>query len=215
MKAIKFTQSPIWMVCLSVLVLMAMALGASARINKDRALLLQELSRPSLLLFPFDSSDPSTAEYASLATNVAWSRLVLSGKYQPIRFYQYLPPIARAMQDQDIGSDDVSAPFSEDNTKGLKLAEIADYQYIMLGSIDSYDYNANTHQVSVTMSGRLLKVSGGRIVNSVTLSGEYKNPNSSEKSVADHAVRSTADKLMSELLNPIRKSTAPRRKAKK
>ena len=214
MKARKMSKNSLWVFGISALLMVAMIPGASAKINADHALLLQEMSRPSLLLFPFDSSDPSTSAYAELATDVAWSRLVLSGKYQPVRFYRYLSPIARALQDQQLGDQDVSAPFSEDNTKGIRLAKIADYDYILLGSIDSYDYNANTHQVSITMSGRLLKVSGGRIIKSVTLSGGYKNPNGSENSIADHAIRTTADKLMTGLVGTIRNAPIPSPHAK-
>ena len=176
-------------------------------------------TRP-FLLFPVDvpdSSVPGAAEVTGLLTDVARSRLLASGTYFVTQFHRAHPTIARLHSDQQLTDSDVTKPFAEDNAKGTKIAKLAAYDVIFVGSVDDYQYNATDKQATVTMSGRLLNVADGKIIKSATLSAtSAKGGTAKEPERAEEAGRSAAEKLMTQLVPVIAPPPAdPAKKDKK
>lgn len=194
----------------SAAILFVMALGfgagvAGATSGEDRINLSQAANKRTLLLFPVDVSAtglPNAGEVSELATDVAASRLGISQQYAVIRYHRALPPVASAHLDQKLTDADLKPPFEEDSRKVLKIARLVGYQVAFVAVVDSYKYDQNSNQATVTMSGRLVDVeSGNPIKNVASVSGtSAQGGTAKEPERALEATRSAAEQMMTQLV---------------
>jgi len=164
---------------------------------------LAQATKRTLLLFPFDagSSVPGAAEVSATLSDVARSRLIASDAYTVVQFNKGLAPVARLHNDQQLSDVDVSPPFAESNTKGIKVTKLVGYDLAFVGSVDSYEYAVADKMATVTVSGRLLEVQTGKILKSATLSASSsKGGTAKEDERAIEAARNAGDKLMTQLV---------------
>ena len=173
---------------------------AFGAIESGKISLTQALRR-SILVFPVDvtgANIPAKDEVSNLLTDVVRSRLIASDAYTVTSFHRALPPIARLHNDQQLSDTDVNSPFAEDNTKATRVARLAAYDLVFIGSVDGYNVADNAGEM--TVSGRIIEVGTGRIVKSATLSAaSTKNPTAVEIDRAMEAARSAGDKLATQL----------------
>jgi len=184
---------------------LAVCLPGRAAVAQNRE---RETPRRTLLLFPFDftgASVDNASEVIMLLTDVARSRLLASRQYGVIQFYRTLPTVARLHNEQQLTDSDVTPPFAEDNLKAVKIAKLADYELVFVGSIDSYTFNEANRQVEVTVSGRLVEVdpnaAAGKVLKSATLTAaSAQGGQAAESERALDAARSAGEKLMTQLV---------------
>ena len=162
---------------------------------------LAQALRRSILVFPVDvtgANIPAKDEVSNLLTDVVRSRLIASDAYTVTSFHRSLPPIARLHNDQQLSDTDVNSPFAEDNLKATRIARLAAYDLVFIGSVDGYNVADNAGEM--TVSGRIIEVGSGRIVRSATLSASSeKNPTAVEVDRVMQAARSAGDKLATQL----------------
>jgi ABC-type uncharacterized transport system auxiliary subunit len=155
-----------------------------------------------MLVFPIDTPDsvPGASDVSGLVTDVVRSRLIASDTYVVIQYHKSLPPVARAHNDQQLSDNDLGKPFAEDNAKATKVTKLIGYELAFVGSVDNYEYNTADKQATVTMSGRILDTTNGKIVKSATLSAASdKGGTAKEPERAQQAARNAAEKLMTQL----------------
>ncbi|MGC8666790.1 MAG: hypothetical protein ACP5VE_01565 [Chthonomonadales bacterium] len=186
-------------------VALAMAFGAASSVKASaQANAAAQAPKRSVLVFPFDVSSsaavPDASELSSLLTDVARSRFLATNKYVVYAYYRGLPTVARLHNDQDLTDADVTPPFSEENAKPIKIAKLAGYDLAFVGSVDDYSYDADAHQATVTISGRLLDAATGKILKSITLSASSaKGGTAKEPERALEAGRTAGEQLMAKI----------------
>jgi hypothetical protein len=127
--------------------------------------------------------------------------MTISNNYVVTQYSRAVPAIARAKNDQILTDADTTAPFAEDNRKALKIAKIAQYDVVFVGSVDDYRFDAAKKQASITISGRLLETETDKVLKSVTLSADSSEGGSADESEkAIQAARSATDKLLTQLV---------------
>jgi hypothetical protein len=173
---------------------------------------LAQAVRRSILVFPVDvtgANIPAKEEVSALLTDVVRSRLIASDAYTVSSFHRSLAPVARLHNDQQLSDTDVNAPFAEDNAKATRVARLAGYDLVFIGSVDGYNVADNAGEM--TVSGRMIEVGTGRIVRSATLSAaSTKNPTAVEVDRAMESARAAGDKLATQLAPQIvRQPTTP------
>lgn len=156
-----------------------------------------------VLVFPLDAK--GTGEQLSdIVTDVIKSRLELSGKYTGISYLTSLPSIRKAVNEQTLSQTDVQPPFTS-RTKVQKLAATAGYNFAIVSSLDQYDYNADTQNVSIVLSITLTDFSSGTPKNftaaePVTTAAKSAK-NATDTVAAEAAVRALTEKLIASVLN--------------
>lgn len=188
---------------ISLLIMASVACGANPGQQSGRTQLGHAIKK-TLLLFPFDvpaTAAPNADELSTLLTDAAASRLIASGTYAVTTFYRAWPPVARLHNDQQLGEADVIAPFAEDNRKALKIGRLVGYNAVCIGSVDDYQYDEAEHQVTVTVSARILEVETGAVLKNVTLSASSPKGGATakEEELNLEAARSAMEKLMAQL----------------
>jgi hypothetical protein len=177
--------------------------AANAAPEKENTRLSQAVKK-TILLFPFDSANLAAAnksDVINMIQDVAASRLTASGQYSVTRFSKNNPSIARLRDDQLITDADASEPYAEDNRKSIKISKQTGHEFVLIGSVDDYKYDAARKSASLTLSGRLLETETGKIVKSVTLSGNSTSGgNADEDDRALEAARSTGERLLAQLV---------------
>ena len=162
---------------------------------------LAQAVRRSILVYPIDvtgANVPAKEEISSLLTDVVRSRLIASDAYAVALFHRSLPPIARLHNDQQLSDTDVNPPFAEDNAKAARIARLAGYDLVFIGSVDGY--NVADNKGEMTVSGRILEVGTGKIVRSATLSASSsQNATAAEVDRANEAARSAGERLATQL----------------
>lgn len=163
---------------------------------------------PAVLVFPPDAKGSATAPLVDVITEVEQSRLMTSGAYRGLLYQRSMPSIRRAVLDQTLSTEEVSPPF-DNNAKVTRLTRFVGYGLLLVGSIDSYAYDADKKQVNLILSGRLMDVSGEkpRVLRSATISEEGPaNPDKAAKedTLAPKVAREAAEKLMTDLLQPVK-----------
>lgn len=187
---------------------MAMALVAfcvNPAIAKGGSKNKTQVQKTRLLFFPFDA-DPSITSDVTDVTNmlndVAISRLEVTNDYSVMRYSWSFPTIKRMVADKIITSDDSKPPFSDDNIKLIKLTEGLGYTVAMVGSLDEYNYNPDTHTLEVTVSARLVNVPKKQVIKlaarTISSSSEM---NLKESQIAEKTARKACELLMSDLLS--------------
>lgn len=169
-----------------------------------------------VVVFPVDTKGGASDQVADVITDVERSRLNTTERYDPFTFVRGLPSIQRALSTQTLNPEDVQSPF--DNTaKLIRLMGVLNYPMALVSSIDAYQYDADTQQMTFILSGRLVDFSGQkpRVIRQVTVTGETpKNlPHPAREGlVAELVARDATEKLMSDLLVPP-KPAAPEKPA--
>lgn len=173
---------------------------------------LAQVTKRAMVVFPFDVPDtvPGASDVSGLLTDVARSRLIAADTYLVVQFNKGLPPVARAHNDQQLSDNDLKAPYAEDNAKATKVTKTIGYELAFVGSVDNYEYKSDTKQATITISGRILDTTNGKIVKSATLSGSSGTGGTSkEPERAADAARNAAEKLMTQLGIQARPSMTP------
>jgi hypothetical protein len=170
------------------------------------------IQKTAVVVFPTDTKGGVSDEIGDVVTDVEQSRLNASGFYDAIYFLRSQPSIQRALQDQTLTPEDVRSPF-DNTTKIVHLMGVIGYSMAVVSSVDAYQYSADTHQLTFILSGRLLDLSGAkpRVIRSVTVTGDNpknlpKDPR--ESLVATLVARDTTEKLMTDLLAPVKPAAA-------
>ncbi len=177
-------------------------LPSAALARPDSTVNLGQLGKRTMLVFPIDTPDsvPGASDVSGLVTDVVRSRLIAADTYVVVQYHKSLPPVARAHNDQQLSDTDLGKPFAEDNAKATKVTKLIGYELAFVGSVDNYEYNSADKQATVTMSGRILDTTNGKIVKSATLSAmSDKGGNAKEPERAQQAARNAAEKLMTQL----------------
>jgi hypothetical protein len=176
----------------------ALAAETNTKVN------LAQVMKRTVLVFPFDV--PATVgnrdDVRGLLTDMAVSRLQAAGTYTITQYHKSLPTVARLHLDQQLTDADVSEPYAEDNTKGMKIAKLAGYDAVLLGSVDDYQYDDAQKQAKVLVAGRLLDVKTGKLIGTpVTLqAASTTGGNAKEADRALEAARSAGQQLMTKLV---------------
>lgn len=180
--------------------------GASAKSkSKDKN---AQANLPAVLVYPPDSKGSASAPLVDVVTEVEQSRLMTSGSYRGLLYQRSMPSIRRAVLDQTLSAEAVHPPF-DDNAKVTRLTRFIGYSLLLVGSIESYEYDADKKQVSLILSGRLMDISGEkpRVLRSSIISEQGPaNPDKSakEETLAPKVAREAAEKLMTDLLQPVK-----------
>jgi hypothetical protein len=174
---------------------------AFGAIESGKSISLAQAVRRSILVFPVDvtgANVPAKEEVSNLLTDVVRSRLIASDAYTVTQFHRSLPPVARLHNDQQLSDTDITEPFAEDNAKATRVARLAGYDLVFIGSVDSYNVAEGAGEM--TVSGRVIEVGTGRIVKSATLSASSaKNAAAPEVDRVMEAARSAGEKLATQL----------------
>ncbi len=160
----------------------------------------------TLLLFPVDvpNTVPGTEDVRTLLTDIARARLIASNAYAVTQFATLLAPVARLHNDQQLSDNDIKPPFAETNTKALKIIRLAGYDLAFVGSVDDYSYSDANKQATITLSGRILEASTGKILKSATLQGQSATGGTAKQEErAAEAARNAGEKLMTQLVPTI------------
>ena len=199
---------------------------AFGAIESGKTYQLAQAVRRSILVYPVDvtgANVPAKEEVSNLLTDVVRSRLIASDAYTVSLFHRSLAPVARLHNDQQLSDTDINPPFAEDNAKAPRIARLAGYDLVFIGSVDSYTVADNKGEM--TVSGRILDVVTGAISKSVTLSAS--SPQSATAAEVDRvlqAARAAGERLATQLAPQIVRppvtatsvsSSTPRRAARR
>jgi hypothetical protein len=196
------------------------AFGAIESGSSGKSISLAQAVRRSILVFPVDvkgANVPAKEEVSNLLTDVVRSRLIASDAYTVTSFHRSLAPVARLHNDQQLSDTDVNEPFAEDNAKATKVARLAGYDIVFIGSVDNYAVTDGAGEM--TLSGRIIEVGTNRIVRSATLThSTAKNAAAPEIDRVMDASRGAGEKLATQMAPQIVRPpvtttpTAPTRK---
>ncbi len=163
-----------------------------------------------VLLFPPDVSSHITTGVVppfltGISSEIQETRLQFTGVYEPVFFIGSLPSIRRANTEGTLSNADLNPPFDA-NAKLQKIISATLYDMALVSSIDDYQFDPTTRQVSIVMSVRLIDFFDSS--RSRTASESYPfttNPtvipqSTSERILATQAIRDITERLMSEVL---------------
>ena len=171
-----------------------------------------------VMVFPPDVSSHITGGVPSyvgtISLDIQEARVELTGYYSPIFFIGSLPSIRRANTEGTLTSSDITSPFDV-TAKLQKIMNSTLYDMALVSSIDDYQFDAASRQVSIVMSIRLIDfLDTGR---SRTASESFPfatkptaiPSSTSERILATQAIRDLTERLMSEVLPSTRPSMSP------
>ncbi len=193
-------------VCLSVLALSAFSYTANAQQksggSKSGGSAPVELKR--ILVFPTDTRGGVSDQVADDIAAVIKSRLIASHLYEPLSFLSSIPTVKVGLTEQTLVQTDVRKPFDSD-TKLKKLSSVTGYQYVIVSTVDDYQYDSNANELNIVMSVRLIDYSGAKAVVRTAAQSATSPKNTAnvpELKLATDLVRSLTDKLMTSILTP-------------
>jgi hypothetical protein len=158
----------------------------------------------NILVFTTDTKGGVSDQVADDIVAVIKSRLMATKMYQPIGFPSSIPTVKLALAEQTLTQSDVRKPFDSD-VKLKKLAGVTGYNYVIVSSIDDYQYDTTKNQVSIVLSIRLVDYSGAKPVPrsaGSSATSAVNTTNTPELKIASDLVRGLADKLMTAILTP-------------
>jgi len=159
----------------------------------------------TIALFQSANEAGASGEVAASALDSAVKlRLNASGVYQSTEFSTLLPAVQRALtvdtSDAALSDSDIQQPVTS-TTSAQKIAKIMDTQGYLLEEIDQYSEDANSHAVSITVSGTLYNTSTGEAARTFAVTGAA-SPSSSDEpdsSVMLSAINNAADQISTTL----------------
>ncbi|MCX6358211.1 MAG: hypothetical protein NT029_00235 [Armatimonadetes bacterium] len=169
--------------------------------------------KKTVMVFPVDVPSALAAggdQVSGLLTDIAASKLAISKAYSVTVFHKAAPTVVRLKNDGQLGDADVTAPFSEDNRKALKVGRLAGYDVVCVASVDDYSYADADKMATVTLSARLIEVETGKVTKTVSLAASSgKGGNAKEEDRAIDAARTTGEQAFAKLVPTVAVVSAP------
>ncbi len=169
--------------------------------------------KKSVMVFPVDvpaSLSAGGEQVSGLLTDIASSKLALSKAYSVTVFHKAAPTVLRLKNDGQLGDADVTAPFSEDNRKALKVGRLAGYDVVCVASVDDYSYADADKMATVTLSARLIEVETGKVTKTVSLAASSgKGGSAKEEDRALDAARTTGEQAFAKLVPTVAVVSVP------
>lgn len=169
--------------------------------------------KKTVMVFPVDVPSTLAAggdQVSGLLTDIAASKLAVSKAYSVTVFHKAAPTVVRLKNDGQLGDADVTAPFSEDNRKALKVGRLAGYDVVCVASVDDYSYADAEKMATVTLSARLIDVETGKVTKTVSLAASSgKGGNAKEDARAIEAARTTGEQAFAKLVPTVAVVSVP------
>jgi hypothetical protein len=184
--------------------------GKQTKPKTDRTKMVMLPTR-TILVFPPDTKGGASDQLTDVITNTEQGRIGLTTNYQSLFFIRSIPSVRRALSEASLTTADISHPFDSD-AKLKRVSQNAGYDMVLVTSIDDYTYDAAKNQVNMTISARLIDFSGDKpIVRAAAESGKSPDGTSNipEVKLALGVARSIADRLMTQLLTPGKRTPTP------
>ena len=166
----------------------------------------------TVLVFPPDTPSPAGGvadQLTDTVTRVIQRRLDASKRYHSIYFTRAVPVVRRAINDGTLTPADTDRPFN--SLKAKKVSQLSGYANVFMTDINGYSYDADKHQVTLSISLSLIDYSGSKpVVRSAgeqMVSSDKEPKTATEINIALDVARDLTEKLMTELFKP--KTTAP------
>jgi len=167
--------------------------------------------RRSLLVFPFDQEGVKSVPEKYGTEVAAYLRTMLAGnpKYAVFLFSDRLSPIRRGLgESPGLKAADIAGPFSEDKVNALKLARLCAADYLLVGSVDAFQYDPSAKVAQMTLSGELVDTKTGKSMGTYVVTG--KADESSKASGEDEYRAVAAGKAVDALKEQILPAPAPK-----
>jgi len=182
----------------------------------------------TVMVFPFESAatppPQSTVDFRGLAAAVAEAvrnGLEKSRVYSTAMFSPDSVLIERARQESPATAGVAQAVAqvinpstgAVDPNLAMQLARLTGMQALMLGSIEEYRYDANTHKAEIVGSAQLLNATTGDPIRNAAVSGSSTGAaGASEITIAQAAANDLAQRLLAGLAVPTPPPAAPTKK---
>ncbi len=160
----------------------------------------------TVLVFPPDTPSPPgiADQLTDTVTRVIQRRLSASNKYHSVYFTGGSASVRRAVSDGRLTAADTDRPFNP--LKAKKISALTGYANVFMTDINGYSFDADKHQVTLSISLSLIDYSGSKPV--VRSAGEQMessakaSKNGTELTIAMDVARDLTEKLMTELFKP-------------
>ncbi|MCE5199674.1 MAG: hypothetical protein ABFD54_11875 [Armatimonadota bacterium] len=202
-------RTRLWLSLSLIAIISAMAVGSADAalfgLLKSKKKSATVTSSSSLVVFPFDKSASVNIPNTFGEDIASALRSMLSGnnKYWVYMFYDRLAPIKRAKEDASLKTQDVSAPFSEDRSKCLKLAQLLSADFYMSGSIEDYRFDSAKKTAQMTVAVELVNVRSGKPVKTLLVTGSTPQSavSAEEEDMRALAAGDAVAKLKTQIIN--------------
>ncbi len=185
----------------AVLSVMLLSGGAHAQTKKGT---VEQVELKQVLVFPPDTKGGASDQISDDILGTIKDRLTASKKYEPIRFLSSIPTVRLAVMQNTLLPADVRKPFDND-AKLKKLSGVTGQSYVIVASVDDYEYDSAKNQVNVVISVRMIDYTGAKaVVRSAaqSASSPANAGNTAESKLASDLAKSLTDKLMTSILTP-------------
>ena len=141
------------------------------------------VARQSLMVFPFDQNrsvkvpDGFGVELASALRD----QLSETAYFAAYAFSDRLAPIKRAIDDGSIKRAAVNAPYSDDKSKSLMLAQLLGTEVFVVGSVEEFVDDANGKKATMTLSAELFDGKRGRLVKTFLVTGHGESADEDDR----------------------------------
>ena len=167
-------------------------------------------SKPSsLIVFPFDQPQSIQAPEGMGGELASALRTMLNGnkRFSPILYKEKLSPIKRAREDSTLKPNEDVAPFTEDQSKPLKLARLLAADYFIVGAIEDVKVDAAKKTAQMTLSLDLVDANSGKLVKTMLINGS--TPQDANSASQEDAVALAAGDAITKLKVQLLEETKP------
>ena len=160
----------------------------------------------TVLIFPPDTPSPAgmADQLTDTVTRVIQRRLDATKKYHCLIFRRSMPSVRRALIEGTITNLDTDKPFNPAKVK--RISQLTGYPVVFTTDINGYSYDADKHQVTVSISLGLIDYTGSKpLVRSAgeqMVSSDKESKSAKELTLALDVSRDLTEKLMTELFKP-------------
>lgn len=179
------------------------ALNSTASAQDKKGSAAQPAELKQVLVFQPDTKGGTSDQISDDILQVIKDRLAATKKYEPVRFLSSLPTVRLAVVQGTLLPADVRKPFDND-AKLKKLSGVTGLSYVIVASVDDYNYDSAKNQVDLVLSVRMIDYTGAKaVVRSAAQSASSPaGGNTPELKLASDAAKSLTDKLMTSVLTP-------------
>ncbi|MCC6444049.1 MAG: hypothetical protein IT210_11420 [Armatimonadetes bacterium] len=126
---------------------------------------------PSVVAFPFENTTGKGTDQLGSSLSAA-IRATLSQQYAVYGFNPKSPSVERAVSENRLTRQDIAPPFDTD--KAVKIGKEMGADLVMVGSIDEITYDPNAKTSSLTVTVQLVDVKTGTPAKTTAVTGRSK-----------------------------------------
>ena len=196
---------------IAVLIIFCLGLFSAGAVfaAKSKKIPVIKIQPKSVLVFQFDQSvDLNLPDgFGVMMATALRNKLGSMDQYIAVLFSDRLSSVKRGKDDNSLKTPEITAPFSEDNDKPLKLAKLLSADTFITGNIESVSVDTAAQTSTMTVSGGLFDGKTGNVLTTWVITG--RAPQLDKNANDDELIALAAGQVIQNIVDQINVSAAP------